>query len=143
MKWDFLILGSSGIQGRIVTKDLLDSGFKVHCADLYREGSEENLSNHPGTKFTYLDLRNYDKCKNFFKKIKTDIVINCSEGDYNYDVYQLCLENNKHVIDLGSEIPMTKSQLKMDSLFKKAGLTAITGSGSTPGINNIIGYHFP
>ena len=46
-----------------------------------------------------------------------------------------------HVIDLGSDIPTTKSQLAMDNDFRNAGLTAITGCGSTPGINNVMLRH--
>lgn len=141
MKYDFLILGSSGMQGRIVTKDLLDSGFKVFCADLYREGSEPNLAQYPGTPFSFIDLRKYDDFKTFLKGIPARVVVNCAEGDWNHDVYRACLEEGKHVIDLGSDVPMTKAQLAMNKTFEKAGLTAITGCGSTPGINNIMMKH--
>ena len=68
MKYDFLILGSSGIQGRIVTKDLLESGYKVYCADLYKEGSEENLIQHPDTPFAFIDLRNIESVKKSSEK---------------------------------------------------------------------------
>lgn len=138
MKYDFLIIGSSGMQGRIVARDLLESGYKVYCADLYREGSEENLSQHPGTPFAYIDLRDYGSTKKFIRKISAPIVINCAEGDWNGDVYRICLEEGRHVIDLGSDVSMTKAQIAMDNDFKNNNLTAITGCGSTPGINNIM-----
>ena len=141
MKFDYLIIGSSGLQGRIVTRDLLESGYKVYCADLYKEGSEKNLSNFPGTDFSRIDLRDYEEFKKFVKSVPADVVINCAEGDWNHDVYRVCLEEGRHVIDLGSDIPMTKSQIAMSSSFKKAGLVAITGCGSTPGINNIMLKH--
>jgi len=140
-KYDFLVIGSSGMQGKIVTRDLLESGFKVFCADLYREGSEKNLSQFPGTRFEYIDLREYDDFRNFLKKVSTKIVINCAEGDWNHDVYRICLEEGRHIIDLGSDIPTTKVQMAMHSAFKKADLVAITGCGSTPGINNIMLKH--
>lgn len=141
MKYDFLVLGSSGLQWRIVTKDLLDSGFKVFCADLYRDGSEDNLSQYPGTPFSFIDLRKYDDFKEFLSGVSANIVINCVEGDWNHDVYRACLEQKRHVIDLGSDISMTKAQLAMDSAFRKADITAITGCGSTPGINNMMMKH--
>lgn len=141
MKYDFLIIGSSGMQGRIATKDLLEKGFKVYCADLYREGSEDNLSQHPGTPFSYIDLRDHVGVKKFIHKISAPIVINCAEGDWNIDVFKACLEEKRHVIDLGSDIPMTKAQLAMDKEFKANDLTAITGCGSTPGINNVMMKH--
>ncbi len=138
MKYDFLVIGSSGMQGRIVVRDLLESGYKVYCADLYRENSEENLAQYPGTLFEFIDLRRYEHLKSFIKKIKTKIVINCAEGDWNHDVYNICLQEGRHIIDLGSDIPMTKVQISMNSAFQKADLVAITGCGSTPGINNIM-----
>ncbi len=141
MEYDFLIIGSSGMQGRIVTRDLLESGYKVYCADLYREGSEENLAQHPGTPFSFIDLREYEKFQKFVKSVPAKVVVNCAEGDWNNDVFRVCLEERKHVIDLGSDVPMTKSQIKMHRDFKKAELTAITGCGSTPGINNIMLKH--
>lgn len=141
MEYDFLVIGSSGMQGRIVVRDLLESGYKVCCADLYRDNSEKNLVQYPGTPFEFIDLRKYEDFKNFVKNTSAKIVINCAEGDWNHDVYRICLEEGRHVIDLGSDIPMTKAQISMDPAFKKAGLTAITGCGSTPGINNIMMRH--
>ncbi|MBI3337182.1 MAG: saccharopine dehydrogenase NADP-binding domain-containing protein [Candidatus Staskawiczbacteria bacterium] len=141
MKYDFLVIGSSGMQGQIVVRDLLDCGYKVYCADLYRDNSEKNLAQYPGTQFEFIDLRKYEDVKNFIRKIPAKIVINCAEGDWNHDVYRICLEEGRHVIDLGSDIPMTRAQLSMDSDFKKAGLLAITGCGSTPGVNNIMMMH--
>src|SRR3989344_7358429 len=127
MKYDFLVIGSSGMQGRIVTRDLLEAGYKVHCADLYREGSEDNLSEHPGTPFSFIDLRNYAGVKKFIHKVQTAVVVNCAEGDWNIDVYRICLEAKRHVIDLGSDIPMTKAQIALHKDFKNQNLTAITG----------------
>jgi len=141
MRYDFLVLGSSGLQGRIVVRDLLESGYKVFCADLYREGSKKNLSVFPGTPFKFLDLRKYDETSDFIEKVPAPVVINCAEGDWNRDVYRICLEKKRHVIDLGSDIPMTKAQLAMHRSFKKQDLIAITGCGSTPGINNIMLKH--
>ncbi len=141
MKNDFLVIGSSGMQGRIVTRDLLDSGYKVFCADLYRDGSEKNLAQYPGTHFEFIDLRRYDEVKSFIGKTPGKVVVNCAEGDWNHDIYRICLEEGRHVIDLGSDIPITKAQLAMHAKFKKADLVAITGCGSTPGINNIMMKH--
>ncbi len=126
------------MQGRIVTKDLLDSGFNVFCADLYRDGSEENLANHPGTRFEYIDLREIEDFKQFITRVDAKVIVNCAEGDWNLDVYRAALEVGRNIIDLGSEVPMTKSQLALSKKFRDRGLVAITGCGSTPGINNVM-----
>jgi lysine 6-dehydrogenase len=138
MKHDFLIIGASGMQGRIVTRDLLESGYKVMCADLYRDGSEKNLAAFPDTEFTRIDLRDLENAKKVIHDAEAKVVINCAEGDWNDVVYKICLEEKCHVIDLGSDIPTTKDQIALSEQFKNAGLTALTGCGSTPGVNNVM-----
>ncbi len=138
MKYDFLVIGASGMQGRIVTRDLLEAGHRVYCADLYREGSEENLSQYPGTPFAYIDLRDFEGARKFIHKVPASVVVNCAEGDWNIDVFKICIEAKRHVIDLGSDIPMTKAQLALGKDFKDNNLVAITGCGSTPGINKVM-----
>ncbi|MBI1975826.1 MAG: saccharopine dehydrogenase NADP-binding domain-containing protein [Candidatus Vogelbacteria bacterium] len=141
MEYDFLVIGSSGMQGRIVTRDLLESGYRVYCADLYRDGSEKNLSQYPGTPFSFIDLRRFDEAKALVRSAAAPIVINCAEGDWNHDVYRICLDEKRHVVDLGSDIPMTRAQLEMNSAFRSADRVAITGCGSTPGVNNMMMKH--
>lgn len=140
-KYDFLVLGGSGMQGKIVIRDLLENKFSVFAADLYQGDMEILLKKYKNIDFGFIDLRDIKKTIELIKKVGADVVINCAEGDWNMNVYKACLAAKKHVIDLGSEIPMTKEQLEMDPLFKKEGLTAITGCGSTPGINNIMLHH--
>lgn len=141
MTYDFLVIGSSGMQGRIVTRDLLESGYKVHCADLYKEGSEENIHAHPGTPFSFLDLRDLEAVRTFCRQVGAKVIVNCAEGDWNLDVYRVALDVGCHVMDLGSDIPMSKDQFALSNAFKKAGKTAVTGCGSTPGINNVMMKH--
>lgn len=138
MKYDFLVIGSSGMQGRIVTRDLLEGGFRVACTDLYRDGSEKNLAQFPGTPFSYTDLRRYEEFKTFVRATPASVIVNCAEGDWNHDVYRVALDEERHIIDLGSDIPMTKAQLAMNPQFRERNLVAVTGCGSTPGINNVM-----
>ncbi len=142
MKADFLVLGASGMQGKIVVADLLHNNYTVHLADLYKEGSEPFLKKYPRqTDFDFIDLRDKRSTVNLIRRVDPAVVINCAEGDWNLNVYYACLEMKKHVLDLGSEIPMTKEQIALGPFFKEDGLTAITGCGSTPGINNILLHH--
>jgi lysine 6-dehydrogenase len=68
-------------------------------------------------------------------------VVNCVEGDWNLNVLKACVAAKKHCVDLGSDIPMTRDQIKMHSELKKKGLTHITGCGSVPGIGNVMLRH--
>lgn len=138
---EFLILGSSGLQGRIVTRDLIENGYSVALADMYKEGSLKNLERSRSAKFHFIDLEDQKATERLIKSVKPKVVVNCAEGDWNLHVYKACLATKVHVLDLGSDIPMTKKQLDMNVDFSKAGLTAITGCGSTPGINNVMLCH--
>jgi lysine 6-dehydrogenase len=137
-KYDFLILGAGGMQGKIVLKDLLEKGFSVFVSDFYSHHIDALKEIYPNLDYELADLRDLKATITLIKKIKPFLVVNCAEADFNLNVYRACLKNKVHVIDLGSDIPMTKIQLKMDSAFRKQKLIAITGCGSTPGINNVM-----
>lgn len=137
-KYDFLIFGAGGMQGKIVLKDLLEKGYKVFVSDIYQHHIDELIENFGELNYKLADLRDTKETSALIKKVKPFLVINCAEADWNLNVYRACLKNKVHVIDLGSDIPMTKRQLNMDSAFRRQKLIAITGCGSTPGINNIM-----
>ena len=137
MNYDFLILGGAGMQGKIAARDLLECGHSVFLADLRQEGLE-NILKYPKTEFAFVDLRDISATMALVKQVQPSVVLNCAEGDWNLNVYKACLETQSHVLDLGSEIPMTKEQLALHPEFEKRGLIAITGCGSTPGVNNVM-----
>jgi saccharopine dehydrogenase-like NADP-dependent oxidoreductase len=137
-KYDFLVFGAGGMQGQIVVKDLVLKKYKVFVSDLSEFHIENIIKKFPFLNFQLLDLQDVEATINLIKKVKPAVVINCAEADWNLNVYRACLKTKTNVIDLGSDIPMTKYQLKMDKLFKKNGIIAITGCGSTPGINNVM-----
>jgi len=137
-KYDFLILGAGGMQGKIVIKDLLEKGYNLFVSDIYQSHLDDLEDKFSRIDNDIADLRDIKETSALIKKVNPYLVINCAEADWNLNVYKACLKNKVHVIDLGSDIPMTKEQLEMDSDFRKQNLTAITGCGSTPGINNVM-----
>lgn len=139
MRYDFLVLGASGMQGKIVVRDLLEKGYKVLLADLYKNGSGKIVEKYPSRAgFRFVDLRRYRATLNLIRNSGANIVVNCAESDWNLKVYQACLTAKVHVIDLDSDIATTQKQLALGPAFEKRGLTAVTGCGSTPGINNVM-----
>lgn len=142
MSYDFLVLGASGLQGRIVCRDLLESGRTVFMADLHPAKAQELAQKFDsGNNVSEVDLRDYPQILAMLYAAEPTVVINCAEGNWNPEVYRACLEYGVHVIDLGSDIPATQEQLALHDKFRQADLTAITGCGSTPGINNIMLYY--
>jgi len=138
IKYDFLIFGAGGMQGKIVIKDLLEKGYRIFVSDFYQSHIDDLEEKFGQLHYELVDLRDIKQTSALVKKVKPYLVINCAEADFNLNVYRVCLKNKVHVIDLCSDIPMTKEQLDMDSDFRKEKLIAITGCGSTPGINNVM-----
>jgi len=67
-----------------------------------------------------------------------DVVHNASSHLFNMKVMDACLESNTHYTDFGGLFHWAKKQLKKDKDFKKAGITGIVGSGSAPGMVNVM-----
>lgn len=137
-KYDFLILGADGMQGKITARYLLEKDYNVFLADLYKLTLKPILKKFKKSNFAFVDLRDIDQTINLILQIKPKVVINCAEADWNLNVYKACLKTKTHCIDLGSSIEMTKKQLEMDDKFKEIKKIAITGCGSVPGIGNIM-----
>ena len=137
MKYDFVVIGANGLQGKIVSKFLLKKGYSVLLCAISDYGMEE-LIKHPKADFVHIDLRKMDKVKRDVKKSGSSVLINCAVDDYNLFVTQMSLDLGMNYIDLGSEEVMYYDQLKLSDEFKKKGLIGITGIGSTPGITNVM-----
>lgn len=140
MKYDFLVLGADGMQGQIVTRDLLQRGYTVFASDIYKSNITKILKNSGVTKshFQIADLRDINETIKVIEISGADMVINCADMYWNVNVYKACLATKRHCVDLGSWIELTQEQLSMDALFKKIKRTTITGCGSVPGIGNVM-----
>lgn len=137
-KYDFLIFGAGGMQGKIVARDLFEKDYKIFVSDVYQQHIDDLVEKVSFFPSEVVDLRDIKETVSLIKRVKPFLVINCAEADWNLNVYRACLATKTHVIDLGSDIPMTKQQLAMDPVFRKNNIIAITGCGSTPGINNVM-----
>jgi lysine 6-dehydrogenase len=137
MKFDFIVIGATGMQGRIVTKDLLSNGYSVLLCGRDKSRVLHFLKNKK-TSFAYLDLREKEATKKVIKDSDASVVINCAEGDWNLEALKMFAETGVHSIDLGSDIPVLKKQLAMNTELKKKKLIHITGCGSVPGIGNVM-----
>ncbi len=141
MRCDFFVLGATGIQGKIVSRDLLEKGYSVLLGGRDKSRVEHLLNKHKKTGFKYIELRDKKNMAKAIKEAKADVVINCAEGDWNFEVLNACTDANSHLIDLGSDIETTKKQLALDKELKKKNLIHITGCGSIPGICNVLLKH--
>ncbi|HLE06520.1 MAG TPA: saccharopine dehydrogenase NADP-binding domain-containing protein, partial [Candidatus Nanoarchaeia archaeon] len=137
-QYDFVVLGATGIQGRIVTRDLLEKGYSVLLTGRNKKRVDELLNNYHKTEYKHLDVRNASNTKKIIRESGANIVVNCVESNWANHIIQSCLKAGVHYVDLGSEFAMTIEQLKLNDEIKKKQLTYIISSGSVPGIGNVM-----
>jgi saccharopine dehydrogenase (NAD+, L-lysine-forming) len=66
------------------------------------------------------------------------VVVNCAPYRLNLAVMEAALRAGCHYIDLGGLFHTTRRQLALDGRFRRAGLLAVLGMGSAPGIVNVL-----
>ena len=135
---DFLVLGATGMQGCIVARYLSENGHRIYISGRNQSRLEEAGKKYKIEGAQALDLNNKEETTKLIHQIRPAVVINCAEGDWNLSVYRSALEGGANVIDLGSDLSATGEQLALNEEFKKKNLVAITGCGSTPGVNNVM-----
>jgi len=138
MEFDFVVLGATGMQGRIVARDLLEKGYSVLLCGRDKSRVLHFIREYKKTKFKYIETAKIDTITEAIKYSKSNVVINCIEGNWNYEVFKVCAQLGVNCVDLGSEIPITKKQFALNSIMKKKNIVGITGMGSVPGIGNVM-----
>ena len=66
---------------------------------------------------------------------------NCTVYRFNLDVMDACLKKGVHYVDMGGLFHVCRKQMELDEQWREAGLTAILGMGSAPGIVNVMSRH--
>ncbi len=140
MKFDFVVLGATGEQGSIASKDLLKQGYSVLMCGRNSLRIKEILRNK-NAKFAFVNVRDVEKTAGIIKKSGAKIVLNCVELRLNLEVMQACLKADVHYLDLGGLQEMTEKQYRLGENFKNKKLIALLGCGSTPGIANVMASH--
>lgn len=142
MKYDFVIFGGTGLQGRICARDIAESGYSTLLIGRDPSGINSLLKKFKSKLgFFPCNLDDYDNIVSTIKRSGAKIVINCAELTYNTLIMKACLETRRSLTDLGGLHDITKKQFLLDKEFKKQGVLCITGCGSTPGISNILVAH--
>jgi saccharopine dehydrogenase (NAD+, L-lysine-forming) len=66
------------------------------------------------------------------------VIVNCAPYALNLAVMEAALRAGCHYVDLGGLFHTTRRQLERDADFRGAGLLAVLGMGSAPGIVNVL-----
>ena len=134
-----VVLGGAGIIGRSIVRDLADDREvkEIVVADLDVEGARrlaEELK-RPGVTAVRADVNDHAGLVALLKG--AGCVVNSVQYYFNLPIMRACLEARTHYIDLGGLFHTTRRQLELSAEFGKAGLLAVVGLGSCPGIANV------
>ncbi|MEW6367612.1 MAG: saccharopine dehydrogenase NADP-binding domain-containing protein [Acidobacteriota bacterium] len=135
-----VVLGGAGAMGRGVVRDLVTSapGVDVVVADRNVDAAiREAGCYQPGrVEAIQADATNTSGLARILSG--ADVCVNCTIHDLNLAVMEACLSARCHYNDLGGLFFMTRKQVALDADFKRAGLSAVLGIGSTPGTMNVL-----
>jgi lysine 6-dehydrogenase len=138
-----LVLGASGQIGAYAAQDLAEFSKAEVIAASRKLGNVKKAMDdlHLGgrTEVMELDARDTDAVAKVAKSEKVDTVVNCAWYQTNIAVMKACVRAGAHYTDLGGFFDTCLKQLEFDKEWKKAGVNATIGLGSTPGLTNVAG----
>ena len=127
------VLGAAGAMAAVAIKDLLESvqDIEITAADL-RPISYPNSC----VRSAVVDVNDIESTAKILEG--HDVVLNCVNYYFNVAVMKSALLARVPYIDLGGLYHGTMKQYELHEPFRKAGVTALLGMGSTPGITNVM-----
>ncbi|MGE7664865.1 saccharopine dehydrogenase family protein [Ureibacillus composti] len=131
-----VVLGATGTIGRVIVKDLVESGVDVIAADLYLPRLEDlkKWTDHK-IEIVELNIKDQEKTKEIISR--GQVCVNATNYIFNIEVMKAAAAVGVSVLDLGGLYKLTNEQLKLDEEMKEANILSIAGMGSDPGTSNI------
>lgn len=136
-KFDFVVIGATGEQGSIASRDLLENGYRVLLCGRHPDKLKKLLKNKRAA-FAHVDLKDIVATTRVIKNSGAKIVVNCAELAWNLNAMEAAWKANAHYLDLGGLHEMTVQQYRQDHDWRTKNLIALLGCGSTPGIANVM-----
>ena len=134
-----VVLGA-GLMGRAVVHDLAGAREvrDIVVADFDRERAQEVARKFGDGKASGLvaDVRDTRRLAKVLRGC--EVVVNCTQYNWNLEVMRAALAARVHYMDLGGLYHMTKKQFALDRDFRRIGKLAIPGMGGAPGITNVM-----
>src|ERR1700678_4610148 len=134
-----VVLGA-GLMGRAVVYDLKGAREvrSIVVADFDRSRAQDvaRKFGHGKALGAFADAR---ETQHLAKVLRgCDVVVNCTQYNWNLDVMRAALAAQVNYMDLGGLYHMTRKQFALDRDFRRIGKLAIPGMGGAPGITNVM-----
>lgn len=135
------VLGGFGLMAEAALHDLASNPkvTEILAADVSLLRAKQVLARLPNlrkVRAAQVDINDTAAAARLLKGSK--VVLNCAWYELNLRAMDLAVALKAHYVDLGGLYHMTLKQLARDKEFKRAGLRAVLGCGSTPGITNLM-----
>lgn len=136
------VLGGSGAVGSIATETLASSGVfsEVTVADMNIVAAKKLARAVKGSKLSAVEL-DAENPQSIRKAISgSAVVLNCVGPFYKYGpaILKSVIEARINYVDVCDDFDATEKLLAMDGKAKKAGISALIGMGSSPGVANVL-----
>ncbi|MCX6009488.1 MAG: saccharopine dehydrogenase NADP-binding domain-containing protein [Chloroflexi bacterium] len=136
------VLGGCGAVGSIATETLASSGVfsEVTVADMNIVAAKKLARAIKGSKLSAVEL-DAENPQSIRKAISgSSVVLNCVGPFYKYGpiILKSVIEARINYVDVCDDFDATEKLLAMDDKAKKAGISALIGMGSSPGVANVL-----
>jgi saccharopine dehydrogenase-like NADP-dependent oxidoreductase len=132
----YAVLGASGAMAQATIRDLLETEADAEVVALDRRPPA-----HREARVHAAELDVKDIAATARALAGCAVALNCVTYYLNLDVMRAALAARVPYADLGGLYHMSRRQFELDSEFLAAGLAAVLGCGSTPGITNAMAGH--
>jgi saccharopine dehydrogenase (NAD+, L-lysine-forming) len=135
-----VVVGGAGAMGRIAVRDLAETasrGLDIVVADRDRAAARRLAAKMP-RRVTAVEADAASPRSLARALDGAAVVVNACHHDFNLRVMDAALLAGSHYCDLGGLFHVTRRQLARDAQFRRAGLLAVCGMGSAPGIVNVM-----
>jgi saccharopine dehydrogenase-like NADP-dependent oxidoreductase len=134
------VLGAGGTIAPAIVRDLAESEevASMVLLDLDAARAAAVAAEHGGDKTSAGRVDAHDAAALAAELAGVDVLINSASYRVNLDAMRACLVAGCNYMDLGGLYWMTGRQLELDQDFRRAGLLALLGIGSSPGKTNVM-----
>src|SRR5260221_12566987 len=134
-----VVLGGGGKMGCIAVQDLALNARvdQVVIADVQEQSARQVAAYLDSPKITVCQVDLKDRVALVALLRDADACVNATVYYTNLAVMEACLEAHTHYTDMGGLFHTTREQLKLHDRFAAAGISAVLGMGTAPGIPNI------